>query len=262
MKVSRLTYYLFFALTSGSGFSQNQNTAASDLDDIHTRIKQEADSSLKVRTIGILVYDGFFELDAIGPQAVLSSTMGVQVFFVAPKKGQVKGSANTLQVDKGIEEVSHLDILLIPGGLRSTYLMTKDTTVLNWIRKIDSTSTFTVSVCTGSWVLGAAGLLKGKKATSNWYRAEEMLKEYGANFENRRWVKDGKYWTAAGVSAGIDMSLAMMMVIKGKTYTELSMLHLEYDPQPPFPAGSVEKTDPGLVKMLNEMYDTSLKGLR
>jgi len=151
--------------------------------------------------------------------------------------------------------VKRLDILLIPGGAKETFNASVDTSLLNWIKQIDKTTTYTTSVCTGAWILGATGLLKGKNATTNWYRAAEMLKSYGANFKQQRWVRDGKYWTSAGVSAGIDMSLAIIDDLMGKKYTEGVMLDLEYDPKPPYDAGSVKKTEPIVTDMMKEMYD-------
>ena len=107
--------------------------------------------------------------------------------------------------------------------------------------------------------MGEAGLLKGKKATTNWYRAKEKLVEYNAHFKEERWVQDGKYWTSAGVSAGIDMSLALVAAVKGETYAKIAMLNLEYDPQPPFVGGSVKKTNPGIVNYLTAAYDGILE---
>ena len=123
-----------------------------------------------IKTIGIYVYDGYNTLDAIGPYQVLSELMSVDIFFVAKEKGMVKNQRGLkVQVDKSISDVKQLDILVIPGGAIETFMQTQDTAVLNWIRRIDKTSKYTTSVCTGGWILGAAGLLKGKNATTNWY---------------------------------------------------------------------------------------------
>lgn len=212
-----------------------------------------------IKTIGVLVYDGFNNLDAMGPFQVLSQIAGAKTFLIAKQKGFVQNQSKIkIQVDSSITEVKTLDILVIPGGAMETLLMTKDTAVQNWIKLIDQHSKYTTSVCTGAWILGATGLLNNKHATTNWYRAEEMLKAYGAKFEQKRWVQDGKYWTSAGVSAGIDMSLAIVNDLMGEKYTQAVMLDLEYDPMPPFNAGSVNKTMPIVAAMMKEMYDLQM----
>ena len=215
-----------------------------------------------IKTIGIYVYDGYNTLDAIGPYQVLSELMSVDIFFVAKEKGMVKNQRGLkVQVDKSIADVKQLDILVIPGGAIETFMQTQDTVVLNWIRRIDKTSKYTTSVCTGGWILGATGLLKGKNATTNWYRAEEFMQLYGANFKPERYVQDGKYWTSAGVTAGMDMALGIMDDLMGKKYTQGVMLDLEYDPKPPYNAGSVKKTEPIVVDMMLQMYDMGLQPL-
>jgi putative intracellular protease/amidase len=219
-----------------------------------------------IKTIGILVYDGFATLDAMGPFHVLSELTGVKVFFIARNKGLVRNSAGlTMQVDTSIGNVDKVDILVIPGGLRETYSLAHDSTLLAWIRKIDKTTTFTTSVCTGSWILGATGLLKGKSATTHWYGKEMLAADYGAKVNRKkteRWVRDGKYWTSAGVTAGMDMSLAIVKEIMGEKYTKITMLDLEYDPKPPFQGGSEHNTDKALVEMMRSMYDGGIKPLR
>ncbi|WP_437918849.1 DJ-1/PfpI family protein [Sphingobacterium sp. LRF_L2] len=227
-------------------------------EELAARISHEENHQLKIDSVGILAYDGFNDLDFVGIQTELNSIMGVKSFLIAAKKGEVKGTENTYKVGHEFSEINHLDVLIIPGGNDATYKLTKDSLVLNWIKKIDKTSTYTASVCNGAWILGATVLLEGKNATSHWYRAEEMLKRYGAHYQNKRWVKDGKYWTAAGVSAGMDMGLAMVKEAKGKTYAEFVQLSMEYDPQPPVDKGSKEKADPAVVKMMTEMFDIGL----
>ncbi len=225
---------------------------------INAVLKEEA--KLEIDSIGILLYDKFFEIDAVGPYQVLSGMLGTKVFYVAPEKGIVTGSSGMqFKVEHSIDEINQLDILLIPGGTVGTIRAGNNEEIINWIKKIDKKSTFTTSVCTGSWILGKTGLLNNKRATTNWYRAKEKLEEYNVTFVNERWVKDGKYWTSAGVSAGIDMSLALVAEIKGETYAKLLMLNLEYDPKPPFKGGSVQNTDKGLVNYMTEMYDGIMK---
>ena len=136
----------------------------------------------------------------------------------------------TINVDKSIAEVTKLVVLLIPGGAGGTAMQTIEPEVLNWIQQIDQTSIYTTSVCTGAWILGAAGLLEGKDASTHWYRANEMLTKFGAYYTGKRWTRDGKYWTSAGDTAGLDMSLALVNHLFGKEYTQAVMLDLEYDP--------------------------------
>lgn len=215
-----------------------------------------AQPKMPIKTIGIFVYDGYNTLDAIGPYQVLSELMGVDIFFVAKNKGLIKNQRGLkVQVEKSFEDVNQLDILVIPGGAVETFMQTQDTTVLNWIRMIDKHSTYTTSVCTGGWILGATGLLNGKNATTNWYRANEFMPLYGASYKQERYVKDGKYWTSAGVTAGMDMALAIVDDLMGEKYTQGVMLDLEYNPKPPYNAGSVENTQPIVVDMMREMYD-------
>ncbi|MBK6814182.1 MAG: DJ-1/PfpI family protein [Saprospiraceae bacterium] len=212
-----------------------------------------------VKTIGIYVYDGFNTLDAFGPYHVLGELMGADVFFVAKQKGFVQNQRGVkIQVDKSIDVVNKLDILVIPGGASETFLQTKDTALLNWIKMIDQNSVFTTSVCTGGWILGATGLLKDKEVTCNWYRADEIMKMYGAKFIQKRYVKDGKYWTSAGVTAGMDMALGIVQELMGDKYTQGVMLDLEYDPEPPIEAGSVTNTDDLVIEMMRTMYDSGL----
>lgn len=215
-----------------------------------------------VKAIGIYLYNGYQTLDAMGPYETLSQLSGVKVFFIGKQKGLIANQRGMkVQVDTSIDKVSKLDILVIPGGAAETFMVTQDTAVLNWIRQIDKTTTYTTSVCTGAWILGATGLLNGKNATTNWYRADEMLKHYGATFHDERWVQDGKYWTSAGVTAGIDMSLAIINDLMGEKYTQATMLNLEYNPHPPVTGGSASSS-PALVReMLEEMYDMGLQPL-
>ncbi len=213
----------------------------------------------EIKAIGILLYDGYTTLDAMGPYQVLSELMGTKVFFIAKEKGLVKsGSGMAVMVEHDIASVDSLDILLIPGGFKETYLLQQDKALLSWVGKIDQTTTFTTSVCTGAWVLAATGLLKGKNATTHWY-GKKILRDMGVIVLDQRWVQDGKYWTSAGVSAGMDMCFALINEVMGEKYTKTAMLDLEYDPQPPFKAGSEQNTSPEIVAMMRQMYDAGLE---
>lgn len=213
-----------------------------------------------IKTVGILLYDGYTTLDAMGPYQVLSEIMGVNVFFVGRTKGLIaNGNGMKVLCDTSIAEVKQLDILVIPGGLKETYLATKDTTLLNWIKAIDVNSKYTTSVCTGAWILGATGLLKDKEATTHWYGKKILAEEFGVKIQDKRFVKSGKYWTSAGVTAGMDMSLALVNEITDEKYTKVAMLDLEYDPQPPFAGGSEQKTDKEVVEAMRKMYDGGME---
>jgi transcriptional regulator GlxA family with amidase domain len=209
-----------------------------------------------VKTVGILVYDGVNDLDVIGPKYVLAQLMGTTTRLIAVQPGTIRTVMGTEIVPNAvIDSVDQLDILVIPGGLTGTIKAAYDERILDWIRRIDRGSLYTTSVCTGSWILGATGLLAGRRATTNWYRADEKMAKYGAVFSGERFSRDGKYWTSAGVTAGMDMALAIVRDIWGDAYTQAVMLDLEYDPAPPVAGGSPERTEPKVFRMMQAMYD-------
>ncbi|WP_062056376.1 DJ-1/PfpI family protein [Aquimarina longa] len=215
-----------------------------------------------IKNIGILVYDGTNSLDVMGPRHILGQILSAKTQFIGMKPGTfITTDRVEITVDAVIDSVNQLDILIIPGGFQGTVKNVYDDKLHNWIRKIDKTTVYTASVCTGAWVLGATGLLKNKKATTHWYKAEEMLEKYGAEYVNKRYVKDGKYWTSAGVTAGMDMSLAIINDILGENYTEGVMLDMEYDPQPPIEGGTPDKTSLMMHYMMKSMYDSGLEPL-
>ena len=203
--------------------------------------------------IAILLFDRFESLDAVGPFEVLRNLPGANVTFVARKAGPVRNSSGALAIvaDKSIAEVTAADILVVPGGFGQAALM-EDEEILGWIRAIDATTTWTTSVCTGSLLLAAAGLLRGKKATSHWL-ALEQLPAHGAEPTLERVVVQGKIVTAAGVSSGIDMALTLASMIAGDDVAQAIQLGIEYDPQPPFDAGSPQKAPAHIVELLRGM---------
>jgi transcriptional regulator GlxA family with amidase domain len=199
----------------------------------------------------ILIFDGITALDAVGPYEVLSRPPGWEVESVAKQRGEVRTDSGALglSADRSLDEVEETDILLIPGGKGNRPLL-GDEDVLRWVRRLDETSTWTTSVCTGSLVLGAAGLLKGCRATCHWLSLEK-LRDFGAEPVRERWVEDGKLLTAAGVSAGIDMALHLVGREAGTEAAQAIQLGIEYDPQPPFDAGSPEKAPAAIVARLS-----------
>lgn len=215
---------------------------------------------VNIKTVGVLLYDGYSTLDAVGPYNVLGELMGTNVFFVGLHKGLVADAKGMkILVDTSINEVKHLDILVIPGGFKETYELTKDTALLSWIKQIDSSSVYTTSVCTGAWILGATGVLKGKEAATHWWGRKILAEDFGANVQKKRFVRSGKYWTSAGITAGMDMGLALINEIRGENYTKAIMLDLEYDPQPPFKGGSDYNTDTAIVEAMRAMYDMGME---
>jgi len=201
--------------------------------------------------VAVLIYDGFTALDAIGPYEVLRSVPGWEVEFVARTRGEVRTDSGVvgLSADRGMPEVTSAGIVLVPGGPGNRLLL-EDRELLGWLREIDRTTTWTTSVCTGSLLLGAAGLLERRRATGHWAYLEQ-LREYGADPVGGRYVEDGKVITAAGVSAGIDMALYLVGREVGPEVAQAIQLGIEYDPDPPFDAGSPEKAPAPIVEMVS-----------
>ena len=202
--------------------------------------------------IAILLYDRLTALDAIGPYEVLSRLPGAELAFVAAQPGEVRTDNGmlTLVAERSLADMPRPDILLVPGGPGEVSARA-GAGVLDWLRSAHETTTWTTSVCTGSLLLGAAGLLEGKRATSHWL-ALEALRSLGADAVSERVVFDGKIVSAAGVSAGIDMALALVARIAGETVAQAIQLGIEYDPQPPFDAGSPQKAPSEVVALLRE----------
>lgn len=198
--------------------------------------------------IAILIYDRFTALDAVGPYEVLSRLPDSNTTFVAETAGPVRTDTRmlALSADAAIAEIPAPDILLVPGGPGQAALM-EDGPVHEWLARAHETTTWTASVCTGSLILAAAGLLEGKRATSNWQALEE-LRALGAEVVSERVVFDGKLVTSAGVTAGIDMALMLVQRIAGDELAQAIQLGLEYDPQPPFDAGSPHKAPAAIVE--------------
>jgi putative intracellular protease/amidase len=190
--------------------------------------------------IVIPVFDDFTALDAIGPYEVLSR-IGGRVRFAGERPGPVRTDNNMLQIvaEVALEDVPSPEVVVVPGGV-GTRALTTDPRWLDWLRGVHATSMWTTSVCTGSLLLGAAGILDGLRATSHWLELE-TLRQYGAEPTGERVVEQGKVITAAGVSSGIDMALVLAARIVGEDAAKAIQLALEYDPQPPFDCGSVQK---------------------
>jgi len=201
------------------------------------------------RLIGMLIFPRLTQLDMTGPYEVLARLPDTKVHLVAHTMAPVK-------TDRGMEivptvtfaECPQLDIVMVPGGPGQQDLM-EDATVLEFLKRQAAGAKYVTSVCTGSLVLGAAGLLKGRRATCHW-AAIEHLKALGAVPVNQRVVMDGNIITGAGVASGIDFALAVAAVLDGEEVAKQIQLQIEYDPSPPFDSGSTETASAETVALL------------
>lgn len=208
--------------------------------------------------IAIPIFDAFTALDAIGPYEVLQRLPGAEVAFVGHRRGPVRTENGFLAVtaDLAFDELTDPEVVVVPGGIGTRALL-EDRPILDWIRTAHATSAYTTSVCTGSLLLAAAGLLDGLTATTHW-GARELLAQLGAVPVPERVVAhlDRHIVTAAGVSSGIDMALRLAELLTDRTTAEAMQLEIEYDPQPPFDAGAIEKVGPAVVDRLRELLRT------
>lgn len=206
----------------------------------------------------MLLFPGFTVLDAIGPYHALASIPDWEFTFVAEHAGPVSnGGSFTMDAPVGIDDIDQPDLLVVPGGIAAIELAHTGGPLIDWIRDVHPGTTWTTSVCTGALMLGAAGILDGLRATTHWY-TQPRLADYGAIPTDERVVRDGKVITAAGVSAGIDMSLTLAALIAGDQYAQAAQLDMEYDPQPPFNSGHPRTAPPDVYNWLRGMYDGML----
>jgi len=208
----------------------------------------------------IYLYNGLTVLDAVGPYEVLSRLPDANVKFVAREKGLIVSDTHFMKLvaEYDISEIQSADILVIPGSVIGFIRESKNAAVLSWIQKIHQTTTWTTSVCSGSVILAAAGILNRKKATSHW-GAIHLLSDYGAIPSNERFIQEGKIITAQGVSAGIDMALFLVSQIVGVEKAKAYQLFIEYDPNPPYDAGTINKADPETISLAKKMLSIEAK---
>jgi transcriptional regulator GlxA family with amidase domain len=199
--------------------------------------------------VAIPLFDQCTALDAVGPYEVLQRIPSLEIVFVGHRRGEVRTENKMLGlvVDATFEEMAGPDVIVFPGGV-GTRPLQHDERVLHWVRAAHPTTRFTTSVCTGSLVLGAAGLLEGLTATTHWACYEELA-VHGAIPSAQRVVEhlDERIITAAGVSSGIDMALRMVELLVDTTAAQASQLMIEYDPQPPFDCGARDKADDTII---------------
>lgn len=193
------------------------------------------------------LFDRFTALDLVGPYEVLKYAPKAEMILAAARPGPVRDmiGALALTADAGFDDIESCDVLVVPGGPGAREHL-DDEPLLDWIRRMHATARWTTSVCSGSLLLGAAGLLRGRRATSHW-GCEESLGTFGATYTPQRVVVDGTVVTAAGVSAGIDMALTLVARLADPLTAQAVQLAIEYDPQPPFDTGSPAKA-PQAVK--------------
>jgi len=210
--------------------------------------------------IAIVLFDHLTALDAVGPYEVFSRFPGAEVVFTAERTGVHRTDTGMLglHADATFEEVAAPDIVFVPGGYGQTFHMGGGP-LLEWLRAVDRTCTWTTSTCTGSLLLAAAGFLRERRATTHWLALHELA-DHGATPTSERVVADGKYVTAAGVSAGIDLALTLAEQVGGAGLAQMIQLGIEYDPQPPHDAGSPVKAPAAIRAAVEARRDFILRG--
>jgi transcriptional regulator GlxA family with amidase domain len=205
--------------------------------------------------VTILLYDNFTALDAIGPYEVLRLLPGAHVQFAAKTIGPQRSDARSLALlaERDLASVTTTDVLVVPGG-PGQLVAERDAAITDWVGRIHGTTRWTTSVCTGSLILGAAEVLRGLRATTHWMFLDRV-REFGAEPIGERVVEQGRVVTAAGVSAGIDMALRLAARAAGDDVAQAIQLGIEYDPQPPFDAGSPHKAPRHVATMVREMFE-------
>jgi putative intracellular protease/amidase len=220
---------------------------------------------LGAEKIAMVCYEGMTMLDLVGPQYFFSSLMGAQVLLVTqdPAMKPIMGDTGFAILPTATFDTcpADLDVLFVGGGTMGTVRAMEDEAFVDFIADRGSRAKHITSVCTGSLILGQAGLLKGKRATSHW-ATRHLLPEFGATEVNARVVQDGNVLTGAGVSAGLDFALALIGVLRGRPYAEALQLQGEYSPEPPFDAGTLETIDPALGTPMHEMFASALFAMK
>jgi putative intracellular protease/amidase len=198
--------------------------------------------------ITFAVFPGFTALDLIGPYEVVARLPGTSVQFAAAESGPVADSRGVIEVPaaRSFAEVSRPEVVVVPGGAITRRMVRDGHPLIDWLREVHPHTRFTTSVCTGSLLLGAAGVLDGLEATSYWV-AREQLADFGATPLDERVVERGRVITGAGVSSGIDMALLLVARLAGEEAAQIIQLAIEYDPAPPFDAGSPATASPAIV---------------
>lgn len=204
----------------------------------------------------IYLYPGMNLLDAVGPYSVLRNLEGADIKFVGKKKGDISSDSHfaQLKAQYSIKEVRQAEILIIPGSPLTFLREAKDKKVLEWIRAVNETSHTTLGIGSGSIILAAAGLLKGLEATSHW-KTREILSDHGAKPVNERFVEQGKFLTAAGGSAAIDVTLYIANLLKGQNEAKAAQLVMAYDPAPMFNTGNPDNAEEEIIQLAEKQMN-------
>lgn len=207
--------------------------------------------------IAMLIYPGFTALDLVGPHYFFACMFGAKVYLVTtePTLEPVKSDLGLAIAPTATMATcpNDIDLIFVPGGTKGTMDVMRNKSAIEFIQDRASRAKHITSVCTGSMILGKAGLLRGKRATSHW-AAHAVLPEFGATPVEARVVTDGNVTTGAGVSAGLDFGIAIVAALRGRPYAEALMLQAEYYPEPPFPGGTMATTPPSVAGMMNNMF--------
>ncbi|WP_320173954.1 DJ-1/PfpI family protein [Maridesulfovibrio sp.] len=230
-------------------------------DTAHASEAPQADRDPNKPHISFLLYEGMTALDLIGPAEVLTG-QGFSVDYVSKDKKPVYAESRSnrrlgLVPTATFSDINTTDILCVPGT-SNPYIQIKKNEMVEWVSMVGQKAQWVTSVCTGSFILGAAGLLNGYKATSHWALAQELA-YFGANPELERVVHDRNRVTGAGVTSGIDFGLVLLSLLIGDKAAQAKQLILEYDPHPPFNSGSPKTANQELIKTVQKQYQNYLK---
>jgi transcriptional regulator GlxA family with amidase domain len=204
--------------------------------------------------IAIGLYEGYTALDAIGPFAVFTNMPDTEVVVCADRTGRLRDESGLLHLDveHTFDDVAAPDVVCVPGGLITRRVARDGGPIVDWLRRVHPTTTYTTSVCTGALLLGAAGILDGRRATTHWLVLDQ-LRSYGATPTDERVVFDGTVVTAAGVSAGIDLALTLVTELQGADTAQAIQLGIEYDPQPPHDSGTPTSATPAVRELVTQI---------